>query len=433
MKKGLVLCGGGSKGSYEMGAWTALEELGIKFDIVTGTSIGCLNAAMYTQHAYDRCLELWNKIEVGMIMESGFNFENFSIRSALKRKTDLIDFFSSYLYNFGANIKPFWNLMDEYIFEDKIINSDVTFGICCARFPSKKGVEVVANNLKPELIKQYICASASCFPVFPVCKIGKESFIDGGYYDNLPINFALDLGATDLVVVDLSEKITHKEYYNKPFIKYICPNRSLGGFMLFDRNKIKCNMTLGYNDTMKCFGKYIGYRYTFEKSTLCELNCRRFIIDISRIISFNRKEGLKMYSKLESNQDALQILEEYTNKPLKDFDYVLRAAEITAELLEIDYLKVYNLNEFLKIIFDNIIEIDLSSVLDGYYSLKANKRNDFLFKANDKLVLKYLSNKLFGNFSIDEDLIYRLSVTKPNVFISFMLLQACKDYFEELL
>ena len=60
MPRGLVLCGGGSKGSYEMGAWTALKELNEEFDIVTGTSIGCLNAAMFASHAYDRCKELWD-------------------------------------------------------------------------------------------------------------------------------------------------------------------------------------------------------------------------------------------------------------------------------------------------------------------------------------------------------------------------------------
>ena len=55
MPRGLVLCGGGSKGSYEMGAWTALKELNEEFDIVTGTSIGCL---------MQRCLHHMHMIDV---------------------------------------------------------------------------------------------------------------------------------------------------------------------------------------------------------------------------------------------------------------------------------------------------------------------------------------------------------------------------------
>jgi NTE family protein len=42
----LVLQGGGSLGAYECGVYKALHKLGIKFDIVAGTSIGAVNAAI---------------------------------------------------------------------------------------------------------------------------------------------------------------------------------------------------------------------------------------------------------------------------------------------------------------------------------------------------------------------------------------------------
>ena len=38
MKTAVVLSGGGSKGSYQLGVWKALRDLHIKYDIVTGTS-----------------------------------------------------------------------------------------------------------------------------------------------------------------------------------------------------------------------------------------------------------------------------------------------------------------------------------------------------------------------------------------------------------
>ena len=50
--KALVLSGGGSKGSYQIGVWKALRDMNIKFDIVTGTSAGALNAALITQRSY---------------------------------------------------------------------------------------------------------------------------------------------------------------------------------------------------------------------------------------------------------------------------------------------------------------------------------------------------------------------------------------------
>ena len=40
MKRAIVLAGGGAKGSYQMGFWTAIRELGIDFQITTGSSVG---------------------------------------------------------------------------------------------------------------------------------------------------------------------------------------------------------------------------------------------------------------------------------------------------------------------------------------------------------------------------------------------------------
>ena len=36
----IALEGGGAKGAYEIGAWKALEEAGIKYNAVSGTSVG---------------------------------------------------------------------------------------------------------------------------------------------------------------------------------------------------------------------------------------------------------------------------------------------------------------------------------------------------------------------------------------------------------
>ncbi len=49
MRRALVLSGGGSRGSYQIGVWQALEELGVRFSMVFGTSIGAINAALIAQ------------------------------------------------------------------------------------------------------------------------------------------------------------------------------------------------------------------------------------------------------------------------------------------------------------------------------------------------------------------------------------------------
>ena len=65
--KALVLSGGGSKGSYQIGVWKALKKLHIKFDIVTGTSVGALNGALITQKSYFKAINLWKKINLKLL------------------------------------------------------------------------------------------------------------------------------------------------------------------------------------------------------------------------------------------------------------------------------------------------------------------------------------------------------------------------------
>ena len=49
MKRAIVLAGGGSKGSYQIGFFKAIKKLGIKYHIVTGTSVGALNGVLFVQ------------------------------------------------------------------------------------------------------------------------------------------------------------------------------------------------------------------------------------------------------------------------------------------------------------------------------------------------------------------------------------------------
>jgi len=61
---GLVLEGGGAKGSYHVGAYRALLDLGIKIDGVAGTSIGALNGAAIVQGDLSNLEKLWEETSI---------------------------------------------------------------------------------------------------------------------------------------------------------------------------------------------------------------------------------------------------------------------------------------------------------------------------------------------------------------------------------
>ena len=64
MKRAIVLGGGGSRGSYQLGAWQALNELGVDYQMVLGTSIGSINAALMAQGDYALSEHLWETVAV---------------------------------------------------------------------------------------------------------------------------------------------------------------------------------------------------------------------------------------------------------------------------------------------------------------------------------------------------------------------------------
>src|SRR5574344_117438 len=87
-KTALVLCGGGALGAYELGAWKALRELKIDFDIVTGTSIGALLGAFIVADKYDDACQLWANITPENVCKGGMNLNRFRVKSYIRYQKD---------------------------------------------------------------------------------------------------------------------------------------------------------------------------------------------------------------------------------------------------------------------------------------------------------------------------------------------------------
>ena len=66
---GLVLEGGGARGAYQIGAWRALAETGVKFSAVAGTSVGALNGALICMGDIDKAEHLWREVSYSQVMD----------------------------------------------------------------------------------------------------------------------------------------------------------------------------------------------------------------------------------------------------------------------------------------------------------------------------------------------------------------------------
>jgi len=159
-KTGLVLSGGGTRGFAHLGALKALEEHGIKPDIIAGVSAGSIVGALYAD---------------------GENAEE-----ALKALT------SQRLFGFLEFIMPRNSLVKMTGFEKTLRNK-----LKARKFEDLEiPLVIFAVNINSAELIQFdkgdlvsaIMASSSIPVVFPPVKIGGQYYLDGGIINNFPVD-----------------------------------------------------------------------------------------------------------------------------------------------------------------------------------------------------------------------------------------------------
>ena len=334
MKKfALVLAGGGSKGSYEVGAINALYELNYSFDIITGTSIGALNGAVLAQGQLDRLNILWDNLIASQILKNDVTQLklSFNMNELIQSKNLLTSFFKDYAKEKGADITPFYALINDYLDYERLIQSPINYGCVSVEFPSLKPILMEKSQFTcKEDAFAYCLASASCFPAFPVATYKENKYIDGGYYDNLPIQFAFQMGAEQAVAIDLNKEINHLELALNPLVTTIIPSWDLGNFLDFNREHLDRNKQLGYLDVKKQLGHYWGFKYAFEKSKKNAL----FTAYAKALLKYNMIDEIKL---LQANWYL----------PLQVKDYGIMAIEQLMQWFDYDPTHVYSLDAIL--------------------------------------------------------------------------------------
>ena len=100
----------------------------------------------------------------------------------------------------GLDITPLRNLLMEVIDEEKVRNSGKDFGIVTVSLTDLKPLEIYIEDIPDGELVQYLLASAY-FPAFKREKIGGKRYVDGGIYNNLPVNLLTDKGYKDLILI----------------------------------------------------------------------------------------------------------------------------------------------------------------------------------------------------------------------------------------
>ena len=427
MKRAIALGAGGARGAYQIGAWKALRELGVDYDIVVGSSIGSVNGVAMVQDDYDLALDLWKNISVDKIFAGDVDLD-FEPQDIIGSAGKLVSLLIKILTNKGLDISPFLDLLNDIVDEEKVRASAREFGIVALRVPLIKGMEITKEKMKVGYMAKYILASSSAFPVFPVCEVDGNKYIDGGYYDSLPINFARNLGAEEVVAIDVSLSTTHEEELSSNDVIYIKSAWSLGPFLDFDNESIMRNMDLGYNDTMKAYGKYRGFRYTFL------LNDEESFNDVALALKkgiekVDHEMNLQKYKRIRNilnSKNLLDYIAKYTdNKELSPYEYLLRAEEICAELFTQNPQEIYDfisLKDQLMSHFNNPRKVDYEKIFNNLSSIMSIMELYEYIKqiSNEEIIASILYKLLDGQDIVSE--MAKIAIIAPEAVISGLYL-----------
>ena len=254
-QKALVLAGGGARGSYQVGVWRALMELDWHPQIITGTSVGSLNGAMFVLDLYETARDMWLTIRSKDVMELPEDNADLSALHSFLRRVVKAG---------GMDVSPLEEIVERVLDEDALRKAEIRFGLVTVEQRGLKPRELPLEQIPEGRVKDYLMASAACFPALQARDIDGVKFLDGGYSDNMPTGLAKDMGAEELVCVDLEGVgITRPNLTGLP-TTMIRSYWELGDILHFDPDTARRNMELGYYDTLRAFGRLRGCAYAVD-------------------------------------------------------------------------------------------------------------------------------------------------------------------------
>ena len=399
---GLVLEGGGGRGSYQIGACKAIYELGYDIAMVAGTSVGALNGAMIVQGDVDRAYDIWYDLNPNAVLKmspdySGIDYENLFNPDALKK---IIHSIKKVIANGGLNVEPLVELVKSVLDEDKIRKSDIGLGIVTVDITERKAVEIYKEDIPVGQLADYVIASAS-FPAFKRAVIDGKTYIDGGLYNVLPINMVSSRGYKDIIVVrtygiGLKRRINTSELN----ITSILPSESLGSTLDFSTATSRKNLKMGYYDAHKALRKLKGRKYY-----IIPMHDDRFFIKYMVNMSDEKVKrlcklfGFNVYSNRVLFEEVVPKVADLLNLPARSSyeDVAIGLLESAADSLSIEKYRFYAVEELHDAILQQHLVQNVEFIKESSGFIKSR---ELLPKVVRDKLLRDIANELFTNESI---------------------------------
>jgi NTE family protein len=183
-----VLGGGGVLGAVEVGMLQALMEMGVRPDIVVGTSVGALNGALV---AHDPRPEV--VVALRAMWQTAFS-DRRVYRDGPMRQLRRAARTGTHLHSSEGLRSALQRALGDARFEDLPVHFE-----CCAA-----SIERAAEHwFTTGSVVDAVVASAAVPGLLPPAEVNGEHFLDGGIVNSIPVGHAAALGAERLFVLQV--------------------------------------------------------------------------------------------------------------------------------------------------------------------------------------------------------------------------------------
>ena len=290
---GIVLCGGGAKGAFQLGVWKRLEELGVLDQItgVAGASVGALNALLFAQGDYQKAESLWLSFQDGDLVQPnekllgnlassiGNGVLKLCLGGAFPAK-ELLDVLTDWRENWGAfSTEKLEGIVRENISVEALRRRPTYVSLAAAIVPRLHKLGKTSAFFQSEyayldplcsepveMNVRKVLASAALPGAFTPKGVDGKICIDGGALDNAPAFPLIRAGYQRILVIHLSrrkkekkekkdkqasfekklrKKLTDEELAGVTFC-HIWPEEKLGDILKIDPDRTRWRIQAGY-------------------------------------------------------------------------------------------------------------------------------------------------------------------------------------------